>query len=458
MQRLRSLVLGDVHPRLLPGVLTAVVSVAVATGLIYALRQVAPVVSLGVVYLPGVLVVSARWGLGLGLFTALLSTAAFNFFHISPTGRFTIDDSRNWVALAAFTTVAVLASAISKFARDRALEAEARERQADLAAELARVILGGADLRTASATAAERVAEALDLRSVGLEPGDVEPPRGRQAIGLREDDRVLGTLLVPERLPAETMDRLRTDVVPRLETLLAIAKVRDDLQAETVETAAVRRSDEIKTSLLRAVSHDLRTPLTSIVTAGHALHSRDLSPEEHDELADTVVSEADRLADLVQKLLDLSRLQAGAANPHPTLIDLEEVLASVVEQAGGNVVLQVDPGLPLIQADAPQLERAFANLVENAVRHSEGRQVSVRAREVNKRLRVRVVDQGRGIPPAEQARIFEPFVSGDRGRGHTGSGLGLAIAKGFIDANGGTLTVESLPGQGTSFVVAFPLP
>ena len=120
-----------------------------------------------------------------------------------------------------------------------------------------------------------------------------------------------------------------------------------------------------------------------------------------------------------------------------------------------NVSIQGD--LPLVRADAAQLERAFANLLENAARHSGGHPVSLRARAVGQRVVVRVVDRGPGIPSAQRERVFEPFYrSGTEGSGHRGSGLGLAIARGFVEANGGTIAVESLPGQGTTFVVEFP--
>jgi two-component system sensor histidine kinase KdpD len=160
----RSLMFGE-RPRPLVGATMALVGVALATVLIYPLKRIAPVVSLDVVYLPAVLVVSAYWGLALGLITSLLSAAAFNFFHLPPVGRFTIADSRNWVALAAFTIVAVVVSTIAELARSRALEGERGRAEADLAAELARALLGGADTRTALAVTAHRVAEALAIPS-----------------------------------------------------------------------------------------------------------------------------------------------------------------------------------------------------------------------------------------------------------------------------------------------------
>jgi two-component system sensor histidine kinase KdpD len=208
----------------------------------------------------------------------------------------------------------------------------------------------------------------------------------------------------------------------------------------------------IKTALLRSVSHDLRSPLTAILTSAEALK---LSPQERVELAEGITQEATRLSRLIDNLLDLSRLEAGAAEARPEWSSIEEVLAAAAEQVPhGQFKLALDDDLPPVRADAAQLERAFANLFENAARHSGGHPVSVRARDVGGRILVRVVDRGPGIPKAHQERIFEPFYrSGSRG-----SGLGLAIVRGFVEANGGRVWVESLPDQATSFVVELPVP
>jgi len=450
------------RPNFLVGIAVAVVSVALATAAISALKHLAPVVSLSVVYLPAVLLVSAYWGLPLGLATSLLSAAAFNFFHLPPTGRFTIADSRNWVALGAFTVVAVTVSTVAEVARSRAVEADRRRAEADLAAAVARDLLGGSETESALAEAARRVAQALGIPSASIELGAVEGDRRRRALELSgADGAQVATLLVPRRLPAETEQRLQSSVVPALGALVAIALRRDALQAEAVETAALRRSDDVKTALLRAVSHDLRTPVTAIVAAGHALGSGSLTPGERTELSGAVVEEGERLAALVDKLLDLSRLQAGRAEPRRDWVSLEDVVHAAREglsEGGAEVRLTVDPGVPPVRADAAHLERAFANLLENAVRYSGGLPVSVHVRQSGPRVVVRVVDQGPGIAAAERTRIFEPFYRGPspgRGTG-TGSGLGLAIAKGFVEANGGTISVESLPGQGSTFVVSLP--
>jgi two-component system sensor histidine kinase KdpD len=451
------------RPRPTIGLVAAVGAVTAATIIIYPLKSVAPTVSLGVVYLPAVLVISAYWGLVLGFLTSLLSAAAFNYFHLPPLGELSLSDGRNWVALAAFVTVAAVVSAMAELARSREVEAERRRGEADLAAALARELLAGSDTRTALRSTAHRVAEALAIPSAAIELGAADGDERRVALALRGGDGAqIASLMVPRGLSADVAERLRAQVVPALGALVAIALSRDRVQAEAVETAALRRSDDVKTALLRAVSHDLRSPLTAIVAGGHALGASSLTDEERRELSAAVVGEGTRLSALVDKLLDLSKLQAGSAEPRRDWISVEDVLLAAREGLGeraGDIRLALDPDVPALRADGAQLERAFANVLENARRYSDGLPVSVHARRMADQVVVRIVDQGPGIPAAERERIFEPFYRG-RGPGPrpwTGSGLGLAIARGFVEANGGTISVESLPGQGTSFVIALPV-
>ena len=367
--------LGGEPPPTWLGLLATLGAVALATLLVYPLKSIAPVVSLGVVYLPGILLISIVWGLRLGLLASLASAVAFNFFQIPPLYRFTIADEENWVALATFAIAAVLSSAVAGLARAQAVEAEQRRKEADRA----------------------------------------------------------------------------------LAELAALARERDRMQAEAVEAEALRRSDELKTALLRSISHDLRTPLTSIIASGSALGSETLTDAERRELSEATVGEGKRLSRMVENLLDMSRLEAGKAEPHREPVDLAEVLeaarAGLADPAAVRIAL--DPGLPLVEADPAQLERAFANLLENAIRYGGGRPASARSRLVGERVAIRVVDQGPGIPAADRERIFEPFQRGGVAAGG-GSGLGLAIARGFVEANGGEIALESMPGQGTSFVVSFP--
>jgi two-component system sensor histidine kinase KdpD len=409
-----------------------------------------------------VLAVATVWGVWLALATAIASALAFNFFHIPPTGRFTIATGENWVGLVVFFVAAVGASSLAQIARRRAIEADERRQEADLSAEMARLLLrGGGRLDEMLPSVGARLAQALGLGSASIELKAVEPGERTVVFALREGPRQIGTLVLPVGAPEAVLRRVQVRIAPALEALLAAALERDTLLTEVVETAALRRSDVIKTALLRSVSHDLRSPLTAILASVEALGSPSLTDGERRELVAAIGDEARRLSRLIDDLLDLSRLEADAAEPHPEWCSIDEVVRGAIdtlqlpEEA---FKLSIDADLPPVRADAAQLERAFANLFENAHRHSGGHPVSVRARNVGGRILVRVVDRGPGIPPAQRERIFEPFYrSGTTTTGHRGSGLGLAIVRGFVEANGGKVWVESLPGQATSFVVELPL-
>ena len=191
------------------------------------------------------------------------------------------------------------------------------------------------------------------------------------------------------------------------------------------------------------------------------MRSPGLEGGERDELGLVVVEEAQRLSALVDKLLDLSRLQAGAAEPRRDWCSLEEVVrtaaSDVCPEDDASFALSFDPDLPLVQADAAQLERVFVNLLENARRYSGGHPVKVRARVVGGKMSIRVIDRGPGMTPAQLARAFEPFYRDAASDTHPGSGLGLAIVRGFVEANGGRVRAESLPGHGTVFAIELPL-
>lgn len=448
------------RPRAL-GVVLVLVAVTATTLAIYPLREIAPEVSPGVVYLLAVLLVAVYWGLEFGLLTSVASAGAFNFFHIPPTGRLVVADSAHWVALGVFLVAAVVASVVADLARTRAAEAERRRGEAGLAADTARVLLGGATLADALPEASRLIGAALGVRDVEI----VLDPRG-EAVGGGGVVLDLGSgreamLVMGAGADEAVRWRVRERVAPALEALLRAALDRDRLQAEVVETQALRRSDVIKTALLRAVSHDLRTPLTAIITAGDAVRSPGLDSGERDELGLVVVEEAQRLSALVDKLLDLSRLQAGEAAPRRDWCSLEEVVRTAVGDVAGDdsstFALSFDRDLPLVQADAAQLERVFVNLLENARRYSGGHPVKVRARVVGGKMSIRVIDRGPGMSATQLTRAFEPFYRDKTSDGHPGAGLGLAIVRGFVEANGGRVHAESLPGHGTVFAIELPL-
>ncbi len=460
-RRLDPILLRRRRPRLLLGVGIALGSIGIATGAIFALKSVAPVLSLSVVYLVAVLVVSTYWGAGLGVATSIASALAFNFFFLEPVGRFTIADSRNWVALLAFLVVALVTSRMAETARARAVEAEERRREADLAAEMAHILLGGPGLSESLPLTSRRLAEVLSASSISIELSDLPDDSRRSLVPLTSAGEQIGTLVLPFDLAAGQQARVRERVVPALESLLAAALASERLQAEVVETASLRRSDEMKTALLRSVSHDLRTPVTTVLAGIRALRSTSVSDPDREQVEADIAEAATRLSLLIDKLLDLARLQAGNAEPRQTWCSIEEVVRDAADQIdpeGNRLRFSIAADLPLVRADAVQLERAFANLLENAMRYGGGRPVSVRARTRDERVIVRIVDQGPGISRHDQERIFAPFYRAETAaRTASGSGLGLAIAKGFVEANEGRIRVDSIPGQGAAFVIEFPV-
>jgi two-component system sensor histidine kinase KdpD len=241
---------------------------------------------------------------------------------------------------------------------------------------------------------------------------------------------------------------------------LALALERRQLRAEAAVAAGLAEANDLRAALLAAVSHDLRTPLSSIKAAATSLLQQDVdwTPQATHELLETIDEETDRLDTLVGNLLDMSRLQSGALQLVMRDVGLEEIVPAAVKglgDRGQSIDLSVDETLPRVRADAALLERAVANIVANALNWApKDRPVLVDACAVDKRVDLRVVDRGPGIPPDERDRMFQPFQRlGDQSN-DSGTGLGLAVARGFIDAMGGDITVEDTPGGGLTVVVS----
>jgi len=232
--------------------------------------------------------------------------------------------------------------------------------------------------------------------------------------------------------------------------------------AVSVSTLATRRrhlerEDIAKTAVLRSVSHDLRSPITAILTASEVA-AGDVSDAEREELLGSIRLQAARLDRLVGNLLDLSRLEAGAAAPELEVWPVDGLVARALEAVGPDgetVEVSLPPDPPAVQVDAAQLERVLVNLLENALRFSPSVEVTVA--ESNGEVVVRVADDGPGISDHQRDVIFEPFARGSRGNGSRGAGLGLAIARGFVDVNGGRLWLEPDAGHGATFAVALPV-
>lgn len=447
--------------RLISGVIASAGAVAAVTGVIYLFRPSVPVLSLGVLYLFAVLPIAVVWGRAFSIPVALASMLAFNFLFLPPVHTFTLLDERDWFALAVYLATALVVSDLASRARRRAAEAEQREREEALLADLAIALLRREEIETQLDSICEATAAVLGLAAVRLELG---PPRRSPAaslpVELRAGERRVGTLYVEEE--AELDPAVRRRFLPALASLLAVALDREQLERAAVASERLRMSDAIKTAILRAVSHDFRSPLTAIRVAAESLASPSVTLTHEDRVRqlDTVRHESARLDRLVANLLDLSRLQVGNMIPQSELVSVDELVSQALAELGSENRVRVElPTEPsLIEVDLIQVERVLVNLLENALRYSPPEtEVLVRVARNGGDVVIGVVDEGPGIPTSELGRIFEPFQQLAGADGRRGTGLGLAIARAFAEANGGRVWAESRPMQGTSFAVAFPL-
>jgi len=297
----------------------------------------------------------------------------------------------------------------------------------------------------------------LGLERARLALGEQPPEPGERALPVEAGLRCVATLFLDEVAPVD--DAVRRRFLPSLAALLAVDVERSRLQGEALEAEALRRSDALKTALLRSVSHDLRSPLTAILASADALASPGLTLEADDRLglAETIRAEATRLDRVVEQLLDLSRLEAGAVESHRELWPVDELVGRALAGLGaeaGRIRLEIGSETPPVEVDAAQVERVLANLLDNALHYSPpGSRVLLRAEPGATELRIHVVDSGAGLPDEQREALFQPFRRGAAGHG---SGLGLAIARGFAEANGGRLWAQDDPAGG-HLVLSLPL-
>ncbi|MEU2864594.1 sensor histidine kinase KdpD [Streptomyces mirabilis] len=406
-----------------------------------------------------------------GLLPALASASVgsllLNWFFTPPIHTWTIADPENIVAIAVFFGVAVSVASVVDLAARRTHQAARLRAESEILSFLAGNVLRG---ETSLEALLERVRETFGMESAALleRESDVAPWTCAGSVGPRppalpENADVdvpvgdhMALALSGRVLPAE--DRR---VLAAFAAQAAVVLDRQRLQSEADQAKELAEGNRIRTALLAAVSHDLRTPLAGIKASVSSLRSDDVEWSEQDqaELLEAIEEGADRLDHLVGNLLDMSRLQTGTVTPIVREIDLDEVVPMAL---GGvpedSVELEIPETLPMVAVDPGLLERSVANIVENAVKYSPaGEPVLVSASAMADRVEVRVVDRGPGVPDGAKNRIFAPFQRyGDAPRG-TGVGLGLAVARGFAEAMGGTLDAEDTPGGGLTMVLTLPV-
>jgi two-component system sensor histidine kinase KdpD len=443
---------------LLVGVLASAGAVVLVSAVVALLEPHVPVLSLGALYVLAVLPVAIFWGTALAAVVSVASMLVFNWFFLEPKHSFHLQESQNWLALAVYLAIAFAVSALAARARTRGDDAEQRRAEAHALAEAALDLLRGRTLDEELGRLAALTAGVLGVEGARLELGQQPPQEGEQALPVEAGLRWVATLFVDEEATLD--EAVRRRFLPSLAALLAVVAERSRLEAEALEAEALRRSDALKTALLRAVSHDLRSPLTAILASADALASPGLSlaPEDRLALAETIQGEAARLDRVVGQLLDLSRLEAGAVEPHRELWHVDELVGQALAGLGtdaSRVRLEIRPETPPVEVDAAQVERVLANLIDNALHYSPpGSGVLVRAEPGATELRLHVVDRGPGLPAEERDALFQPFRRGSAGP--LGSGLGLSIARGFAEANGGRVWAQDDPAGG-HLVLSLPL-
>ncbi|MGW0084123.1 ATP-binding protein [Streptomyces sp. NPDC003393] len=452
--------------RLIAGWLVAVLGPVLLTGLLTGVVPDAGLVNDMLLFLSLTVAAAMLGGLLPALASAVVGSVLLNWYFTPPTDTLTVADGKNIVAIAVFVGVAVAVASVVDLAARRTHQAARLRAESEILSFLAGNVLRG---ETSLDALLERVRETFGMESVALleRESDVAPWTCAGSVGPRpcagpdeaDVDVPVGdhmALALSGRvLPAE--DRR---VLAAFAAQAAVVVDRRRLQQEANQAKELAEGNRIRTALLAAVSHDLRTPLAGIKAAVTSLRSDDVEWSEEDSAAllEAIEDGADRLDQLVGNLLDMSRLQTGTVSPIIRETDLDEVIPMAL---GGvpedSVDLDVPESLPMVGVDRGLLERSVANIVENAVKYSpRGECVLVSASAIADRVEIRVVDRGPGVPDDAKDHIFEPFQRyGDAPRGD-GVGLGLAVARGFAEAIGGSLHAEDTPGGGLTMVLAVP--
>lgn len=422
----------------------------------------------------GVALVGGMWP---AITAALGGSLVINWFFTPPTGELAVSGAENLLALIVFVVVGVAVSTIVDVAARRTREAVRASAEAELLATLAGHVLRG-DAAVGSLLA--RLRETFGLTSVTLleragqpSPDDRDEPRAWRVLataggepvtcpGLGDTDVSIDDALVLAAR-GRLLDAADRRVLEAFAAEIAVALRQERLREQAARARPLAEADRMRTALLAAVSHDLRTPLASAKAAVDSLRNTEIawSPEDRAELLATADESLARLNRLVENLLDMSRLQAGVlgAARHP--FALEEVVPRAIDDLGPlgeRVETDVPFELPEVVADPALLERILVNLMSNAVRYSPpGRKVLVSASWHGDQVEIRVIDCGPGIPSEAHERVFLPFQRlGDRDN-HTGVGLGLALSRGLAEAMGGALVPEETPGGGLTMTLSLPI-
>lgn len=480
----------------------AAVAGALALGLL--LTPFGGVENVDLIFLIAVLLVAAQYGLWPSMVASVISVIAYNFFFLPPLYTFTITNPAHVVALAFFLAAALVASNLAGRVRDQANAARLRARTSDALYAFSRKVAGVATLDDLLWAASFQIASMLKLNvvilvqedeqlvvHVGYPPEDQldtadfaaahwtwkhNRPAGRGAETLPGGKRLfmpirtsrgpVGVIGLDREQPGPlfTPDERRLLDALLDQTAVAIERVR--LAKEIDETRVLTETERLRSALLTSISHDLSTPLASILGAATSLQSYDAlyDAETRQELIGTILDEGERLHRFVRNLLDMTRLESGAIDLNREVTDIGEAIGAALERCGRLLVrhrveLDIDPDLPMLHLDAVLLEQVLVNLLDNASKYTPaGSTITVSARRQSGQVVLQVRDEGPGMPEGELERIFTKFHRLEAGdRKQTGTGLGLAVCRGFVEALGGTIVAGNRSDRaGAIFTLSFP--
>jgi two-component system sensor histidine kinase KdpD len=472
----------------------------------------------GLLFLLLTVAVSAVWGRWPGVFAALITNLALNYFFVEPLHRFQVAGLRNLFGLLIFLIVSLVASSLLSAAREAAAQAKRRQAETDVLLSLNRALTGQTDpagalgalcsqavrafrvrgvsvlsrasdgwtvICSAGAPEALRLAssEERSMANLALESGAIQAAGWHRA-GRRPSRVVSGlvegkrrgqsVVFAPLSIGGEAKGVLRLDgpaesrpgddLLKAFSSEAALCVQRLELASAAAESAALKEADEVKTALMLSISHDLKTPLASIKTSVTSLLDRSVNWPEEDRVAflETIESQADYLNRAISDVLDLNRIESGAVRPLLRRVRLRDVIEDGVERTGraleGHIVEIVGEGDLEADLDASLVGQAVSNLLDNAAKYSRpGSPIRVTLAESDGNADVAIEDQGPGIDAGDLTLVFEKFYRARRtGARVEGTGLGLALVKGFVTLSGGAVRVES-SGHGASFILSFPL-
>ena len=494
----------------------ALAGVIVMSLVIAAVIALSGIARVSILYLIVILAVATRLGRGPALLASLTAFLVYDWSFTAPYHQLTISDPDEWISLGLFFVTALITSELAASERARAEQAERREREAVLLFDAMR-LMSEPDLESALGALSERIRAELLVDSVSIrfmldervyratagedhegtvasellaagrrptasERGGparwirvVPPARGerpfamrgslrRSEIPIRSGDVRIGEIDLVRDISARPFTRAEGQVLALIAASIGTVAQRAELRDANTRAEILRRADELKSALLAAVSHDLRTPLASIIASAGSLRQPDVqwSDAERRDFVTDIEAEAKRLSRIVDNLLDLSRMEAGVLRPDHGWYDIGALIDDVLGRlrastVGRRITVDVPDDLPPVPLDYAEIDQVLTNLVENSVRHTPaGTAIRIRASLAENQIAVEVADDGPGIDPHVLPRIFDAFVRGAP-RQRPGVGLGLAVARGLVEAHGGRIGATNLPQGGASFRFTLPL-